>query len=270
MNARLFLHVVSMEARRALAYRASFWIRVVLTFAAEVALAWFLWRGVFDAAGAREIGGFTFESIVRYAVLAALVGKVIHGADLEGAIAQEIYDGSLSRYRVYPVSLFAFKYAQHVGHLMPNVLQLVLFGGLWLSAGSALGWSGIEPLGALGFVLALGLGNLLLFSIAWPVQGIAFWAENVWSLMVAVRFVTGLLGGLMVPLAVFPDAARPWLEALPFRYLYSFPVEVLTGTVTTADWARGTALTLAWILVLRGLGAWVWRRGSLSYGGAGM
>jgi ABC-2 type transport system permease protein len=270
VSPRLFLHVVSMEALRALAYRASFWIRVVLTFAAEVALAWFLWRGVFDASGAREIGGFTFESVVRYAVLAALVSRVLHGADLEGAIAQEIYDGSLSRYRVYPVSLFVFKYAQHVGHLMPTVVQLVLFGGLWLSAGSALGWSGVTLLGALGFVLALALGNLLLFTLAWPVQGVAFWAENVWSLMVAVRFVTGLLGGLMVPLTVFPDAARPWLEALPFRYLYSFPIEILTGTVTTQGWLLGTAATLGWIVALRLLGAWVWRRGSLSYSGAGM
>lgn len=270
MSPRLFLHVASMEARRALAYRASFWIRVVLTFGAEVGLAWFLWRGVLDASGATTIGGFTFEGVVRYAVLVALVSRVVHGSDLEGAIAQEIYDGSLSRYRVYPVSLFAFKYAQHLGHLAPSVVQLLLFGGLWLSAGTGLGWSGVSAAGVGGFVLALALGNLLLFTLAWPVQGVAFWAENVWSLMVAVRFVTGLLGGLMVPLSVFPDAARPWLDALPFRYLYSFPIEILTGSVTTAGWLQGTGVSVAWVLALRAVGAWVWRRGSLSYGGAGM
>jgi ABC-2 type transport system permease protein len=270
MNPRLFLHVASMEARRTLSYRANFWIQALLTFLAELGLAWFLWRGVFEASGATLVAGFTFEGLVRYSILVALVGRVVRGTDLEGAVAQEIYDGGLSRYRVYPVSHYAFKYAQHLGALLPVLVQLVLFGLAWILIQGEAGLEGITPLSALGFVVALAAANVLQFALAWPIQGVAFWAENVWSLMVALRFVSSILGGSLIPLAAFPAGALPWLEALPFRYLYSFPVEVLTGTVDAAGFARGLAVTLAWTLVLRWVGSKVWRRGDLSYSGAGM
>lgn len=271
MTPRLFLHVASLEARRSLTYRADFWIQAVLTFLAELALAWFLWRAVFDESGRALVGGLTFDEAVRYTVLTALLAKVVRGgAGLEGAIAQEIYDGSYSRYRIYPVSFFTFKYAQNLGTLAPALVQWVLFGGLWLGLCGTQGFAGLTPTGALMALVSVALANLLHFAIAWPLQGVAFWAENVWSLMVALRFVSGLLGGLLLPLSTFPDALRPLLDLLPFRYLFAFPVEVLTGRVDPGAWLLGTALTLGWWVVFRLVGAWVWGRGGLTYSGAGM
>jgi ABC-2 type transport system permease protein len=270
VSPRLFLHVMSMSARRSMSYRADFWIQALVTFGAELGLAWFLWRGVLEASGQVALAGLSFAALVRYSVLVALAGKVTRGGDLEGAIAQEIYDGSLSRYRVYPVSHFAFKYAQHLGTLVPALVQLTLFGTAWVLFQGDAGLEGITPLTFLGFVAALALANLLQFSMAWPIQGVAFWAENVWSLMVGLRFVSGILGGSMLPLAVFPDAAQPWLEALPFRYLYAFPVEVLTGQVGLQGLGVGLLVGASWTVVLRWVGAAVWRRGDRVYSGAGM
>lgn len=270
MRPALFLHVASMSARRSLSYRADFWIQAVLTFAAELGLAWFLWAGMLAASGAPTLGGMGFEELVRYAVLVALVGKVVRGTELEGAIAQEIYEGGLSRYRVYPVSFFAFKYAQHLGSLLPSVAQLLVFGAAWVLLRGEAGLEGITPATAAGCVLALAVGNLLQFTLAWPIQGVAFWAENVWSLMVALRFVGSLLGGALLPLGVWPEALRPWLEALPFRYLYAFPVEVLTGHVGGAALVQGLCVALGWTALLGWAGAAVWRRGDRIYSGAGM
>lgn len=270
MSPRLFLRVAGMEVRRTVTYRVDFWAQALLGFLAEWALAWFLWLGVFEASGAATVGGLTLAGAVRYTLLAALVGKVMRGTGLDGAIAQEIYDGSLSRYRVYPVSLYAFKYAQHAGTVVPGLLQLVLFGLAWLLLQGPGAFAGMTPLSALLALGSVALGNALLFAIIWPVQGVAFWAENVWSLLVALRFVAGLLGGQLLPLSVFPSALQPLLDVLPFRFLFAFPVEVLTGRVGVGDWALGMGLAALWLGAFRLLGAWVWRRGSLVYSGAGM
>jgi ABC-2 type transport system permease protein len=272
MSPRLFLHVMSLEVRRTLTYRADFWIQALLTFLAELALAWFLWRGVFDASGATTIGGLTFEGAVRYTVLVVLLGKLTYGGGTgqEGAIAQDIYDGSFSRYRVYPVSFYAFKYAQNLGRMLPAVVQTLLFGGVWLLLQGPGGFEGLSAGSVAQAFVAVALANLLQFAISWPIQGVAFWAENVWSLMVALRFVQGLLGGMLLPLSIFPSGVRPLLDLLPFRYLFSFPVEVLTGQVTGWAFVEGCALALGWWCVFRLVGAWVWRRGGLAYSGAGM
>lgn len=270
MTPRLFLHVAAQEVRRTLTFRFDFWFQATLTFLAEWALAWFLWRGVFDASGAAQVGGFTFEQAVRYTLLVALVGKLIRGSFLDAGIASEIYDGSLSRYLVYPVSTYGFKYAQHVGTLLPALLQLLLFGLVWRLAEGPAALSGMTAGGALKAVVSVALGNVLLFALAWPIQGVAFWAENVWSLMVALRFVGGLLGGMLLPLSLFPPGLGALLTWLPFRYLFAFPVEVLTGTVDTRGWLLGLLVLAAWTVVFRWLGAWVWRRGERVYAGAGM
>lgn len=270
MTPRLFLHVAAQEVRRTLTFRFDFWFQATLTFLAEWALAWFLWRGVFDASGAAQVGGFTFEQAVRYTLLVALVGRLIRGALLDSGIASEIYDGSMSRYLVYPVSTFGFKFAQHVGTLLPALLQLLLFGLVWRLVEGPAALDGMTALGVLKTVVCVALGNLLLFSIAWPIQGVAFWAENVWSLMVALRFVAGLLGGMLLPLSLFPPTVGALLPWLPFRYVFAFPVEVLTGTVDTGAWLLGLGVLSGWIVVFRRMGAWVWRRGERVYVGAGM
>ena len=272
MSPRLFVHVMSLEVRRSLTYRADFWIQALLTFLAELALAWFLWRGVFDASGSTTIGGLTFEEAVRYTVLVVLLGKLTYGGSTgqEGAVAQEIYDGSFSRYRVYPVSFYTFKYAQNLGRMLPATIQTLLFGGVWLLLRGTGGFQGITALSLVQAAVAVALANFLYFAISWPIQGVAFWAENVWSLMVALRFVQGLLGGMLLPLSVFPAGMRPLLDLLPFRYLFAFPVEVLTGEVSGWAFAQGCGLATAWWCVFRLVGVWVWRRGGLAYAGAGM
>jgi ABC-type uncharacterized transport system permease subunit len=271
VSPRLLLHVASLEARRSITYRADFWIQAVLVFLAELALAWFLWLGVFETSGSATIGGFTFAEAVRYTLLVALLAKVVRGGTgLEGAIAQELYDGSFSRYRIYPVSYYAFKYAQNLGSLVPALIQCVLFGGIWLTLQGGVGFDGITLAGAAMALVSVAVANMLHFAIAWPNQGVGFWAENVWSLMVALRFVGGLLGGVLLPLSTFPDVVRPVVEWLPFRFLFSFPIEVLTGAAGPAAWLQGTAVALGWWVVFRLVGVWVWARGGLTYSGAGM
>jgi len=117
---------------------------------------------------------------------------------------------------------------------------------------------------------AIVVANLLNFLITFPIQLIAFWADNVWSLMVMHRFASALLGGMLAPLAFFPESAQRALEALPFRYLFAFPVETLLGRVSPAEWAAGMAIAMGWCGVMAMIGRAVWRRGTLQYTGVGI
>src|SRR5207249_1877794 len=103
-----------------------------------------------------------------------------------------------------------------------------------------------------------------------PIQLVAFWAENCWSLLVAHRIVSSLLGGLLLPLALFPAWARPALNALPFRYMFGFPVDVLLGRVAPADYAVGMTVAVAWCGISAAVATGVWRRGTQQYTGVGM
>ncbi|MBI1849442.1 MAG: ABC-2 family transporter protein [Planctomycetes bacterium] len=270
MSPSLFFQIVSVEARKRMSYRVDFWINAVVGFFVQFGIAWFLWTAVYRESGAATIGGYTVNGMVLYFAAAQLLGRIARGLEMDGAISQDVYDGQLSRYLVYPAGFFRFKYAQQLGAMLPIAIQLVLCGAwvpLFIALPSDVHVTLATVAGALVAVLA---ANFLNFLATIPIQAVSFWADNVWSLMIAYRFLSALLGGQMVPLTVFPDWAKPVLTVLPFRFLYAFPVDTLLGRVSLLAWAGDMAILFAWCAVFGLLARVVWRRASLVYTGVGM
>lgn len=270
MRPRLFLQVVSVEARSQMSYRVDFWMNAVVSFIAQIALMYFLWQAVFHESGATRIHGYDLPGILLYYVLVILYGNIVRGPQLQGVISTDIYEGGLNRYLVFPTSYFAFKYAQNLGRLLPAIVQLVLFGLVYAVVIHVPDGVAITPWTVLMGLTSVAFANLLFFVMSYPIQAVAFWADNVWSLAVAMRFLTSLLGGLMIPLRMFPEWSQGPLHWLPFRFLYDFPANVTLGHVSTASWLEGLVLCLGWTAVLGLLGRVVWRRGDLQYSGVGI
>ena len=270
MTPRLFASTFGIEARRLMGYRADFWINAVLAFVVHVGIAWFLWRAVFDATGSHVIGGFTFEGMLLYSVLATLFAKLVRGQEFLSDVSQDIYEGDLSRYLVYPTSYFLFRYAQHLGNLVPALVQLGLFGATYpllfpLPPDLAIDGGTIARA-----AVTLVVGNALHYLLMLPIQMVSFWAENVWSLVVMMRMIATLAGGYLLPITLFPEWAERAALFSPFPYLYYFPVATFTGRVGLSEWAVGTGVALAWCGVLALVANAVWRRGRLTYSGVGM
>ncbi|MCA8920787.1 MAG: ABC-2 family transporter protein [Planctomycetes bacterium] len=270
MSPRLFLQVLSLEARNRLSYRAEFWLNALVGFGVEFAVVYFLWSSMFRESGKQEIGGFDLQGMVTYYLAVILLGKLVRTQRFEGGVSTDIYEGGLNRYLVFPAGYFPFKYAQHLGGLVPAVVQFLLFAlvvAFFLDVPPELRPS---PTSALMALAAIAVANLLYYLLDYAIQLVAFWADNVWSLDVAKWFVASLLGGFMVPLSVFPAWLVPWLEALPFRFFFDFPARVLLGQIEPAEWARGLVVALAWCGVLALVGRGVWRRGVEQYAGVGI
>ena len=270
MRPQLFWRVLSLEARKQMSYRGDFWSRAAVAFGVEMVVAWSLWRAVFTSSGQAELGGFTFDGMVLYYVMVLLVGKLVRGDERGLTLSRDIYEGSLSRYLVYPASYAGFKYAENLGALLPALVQLTLLGALALLVLPVPAEIAVTPASAAMALVAVLLANLLAFVLRFPVQGVAFWADNVWSLSNMVRFTSDLLGGLLLPLSLLPASGQEVLAWLPFQYLFYFPVATAIGRVSFGDWLQGLGVMAFWILAIAALGAWVWRRGGLTYAGVGI
>ena len=242
MSPRLFLRIASTQARLRMSYRADFWVQSVVVFAVEAGLVACLWSAVFGESQAATVGGYDRDGMILYSIAVILVSRLVRGNEFEGGLGQDVYDGGLTRYLLYPAPYLGFKYAQHVGSLVPLLGQCALFFAAFplLGAGDA----HVTVASAAAALLALAVAHCLHFLMVWTVQGVAFWADNVWSLLVALRVATGLLGGAMLPLSAFPPGARAVLEWLPFRHLFATPVEecVNRGLMITVGILLGQCL----------------------------
>ena len=268
MKPALMRDLFTAELRRRMFYRSDFWISAFSALTVRAGVAWFIVHAIFAESGQAGIAGYDLNGMLLYSLAALFASKLIQSTDLEQSIAQDVYEGGLTRYLLYPAPYGVVKYVQQLGALGPAIVQVLIFAA-WVPfvVGIPPGLTGGSFLMALG---AIAVANLLQFLIVFPIQLISFWADNVWSLMVMHRFVSSLLGGLYLPLALFPDAARRILEMLPFRYLFAFPVETMLGRVSPRDWAAGMALALAWCGVFAVISRLVWRRGTLQYTGVGI
>ncbi len=269
MRARLFLNVFTIEARKLMSYRADFWINTLVGSLANFVLVYILWSAIYLEPG-QIVAGYSFDGMVLYYVLAILLGRLVTGSGKPLDVGQEIYEGSLSRYLLFPAPYLSIKYAQRLGMMLPSLIQLaMLLGAYWIFLPRPAEVE-FKALAVLQGVVALCMANALYYSITVVLQLAAFWADNVWSLVIMMVFVSRLLGGAMVPLATFPDAWQPLLAALPFRYCFGFPIDTLMGRVPTHEWFFGMGVSLAWFGLMCVLGRAVWSRGMLRYSGVGI
>lgn len=268
MPKRWLFEVFRSEIRKVFAYRADFWIQYLFNIAAHIGVAYFLWKAIFEANGVTEMRGYSFTGLMLYYLLVPLISRIIFGSEL-GAIGREIYDGSLTRYLIYPVNFFQYKLMQYLAHSLIYFIQM----GVGLTAFVLLfGVPGDVNFSAISLLVipTLFLSALLNFTITLTLELFAFWADNVWTLLVMVRFSVGLLGGGMLPLAFFPEWGETILRKLPFVYLTAFPADLIMGKLSLIDWAQGSVITVIWTLIFAFAATRVWRAGSYKYTGVGI
>lgn len=70
-----------------------------------------------------------------------------------------------------------------------------------------------------------------------------------------------MFGGLVIPLPLFPEWAKPVLYALPFAGMLDLPSRVFTGDIPVSQAGWVIAHQLVWTFVLVALGRWLLARG---------
>ena len=270
MNLRLTLQLFTMEIRKAFAYRTDFWLSFVVSTFAQFTVAWFLWKSIFTYTGKGTIGTYSFSSLMFYYLLAPVISRTVFSGNF-GDIAGEIYQGTLTRYLIYPVSFFRYKLTVHCANAAILLSQLLLIIGVVVLfvPSFAAEYSISLPHIIQGVATTLAAAVLYFIFTSW-LQLVAFWADQVWSLTAIVRFIISLLGGSLIPVAMFPETMQPVLKLLPFAFFAHFPLQCFLGNVPLSQWIQGMGIMTLWGVCFGTVYAFVWHRGNLSYTGVGI
>ena len=258
--------VFAMEMRKILAYRADFWITFIGQTFIQLMIARALWQSIFEAQGTRVMEGYTLETMTLYYLMVPTGIRMLTGENI-GFISREIYDGTFNRYLIYPLSPFQYKGLTYLTHSFFYGLQLILLYVLYhLFYAGSLGQSGN---------LLLGVGLFMIAALAYMMMAIilelvSLWADNIWSLIVMLRFFTSFLGGGFIPLSFFPDWAQMMLRFTPFPYLISLPVRTIMGLTTLSEIAHAVGILLVWGIAFMMVVKLVWSKGQKSYTGVGI
>jgi ABC-2 type transport system permease protein len=171
-----------------------------------------LWRATFAGAGETKLGDLSLAQMIWY--LAIAEGVVMSRPPISSEVDQDVRSGSLSVQLLRPLAYPLAKLSASFGE------RLVRFG---LIAGTgcllALIFVGTIPFSLEGFGLFLIVLPiaLLLDTLGFLMVGLsAFWLEDTSGFTLIYSRMTMILGGMLVPLELFPDFAKPIVEWLPF------------------------------------------------------
>lgn len=269
MRPVLIWQIFTLELRKILSYRIDFWASFLGTVLVEFAMAYFLWNAVYEFREVKVLNGFSFPAMMLYYLLIPVISHITQ-AQVMHFISQEIYDGSLNRYLVYPLSFFGFKFIGHLAFGFVGILQLFLVMGLYLAFFDLPDDVSLSSISLMQCVFTAIIGSVLYFLMASCLEMVAFWAENIWSLLVMLKLSSKLLGGGLIPLTFFPDWSITILKFLPVYSFTALPVEVALGQTTGSEWFVSVGVAIIWIMFFSVLAGFIWRRGKLHYTGVGI
>lgn len=266
---RWLFSVMAMELRKILAYRSDFWVTFLGQVLIQIFIAQALWQAVFAANETEVMKGFTLSKITLYYVIVAVGSRILTGENI-GFVSREIYEGTFSRYLIYPLSAFQYKVTTYLTYSFFYSTQLILIYFIY-----RLGFTDSYP-GAsdilnlfIGTILFL-LSALVYVLMVMMVELLALWADNIWSLVVMLRFFSTFLGGGLLPLSFFPEWSQEFLGYLPFPYYLSLPARTILGETSFLEIGSGLGILAFWGLIFAGSVSLIWKIGQKHYTGVGV
>jgi ABC-2 type transport system permease protein len=183
-------------------------------------------------------------------------------------IEQRIRSGELSAYLLRPLNMAHHLLAHAIAyHLVQAVVTGIVIGGIALLVPGQ--QFDLHPLNLLLFTLAVSVGFLFEFLVQYIVGALAFWTTQVANIFGAVFYIKTLLGGFVVPMALFPPPLRDVLRWLPFQSSVALPVEILIGRMAPTQALLGIGVSAAWVVLMAFGATFIWRSGLRSYSAVG-
>ncbi len=245
-------------------YRASLMIWMI-GHVLEPLIYLVVWSAVSRSSGG-SVGGFTPADFSAYFIVMMLVNHVTYTWIIH-EYEHRIRQGALSFALLRPVHPIHADFVDNVSSKLITMPMILLAAGILVAAFRPAfhpsGWA------VAMFFPALLLAFSVRFLIEWTLALAAFWTTRVRALNQGYYVAALFLSGQMAPLMLLPQPVQLVATILPFRWMTSFPVELLLGRVTPGEAWAGLGAQAAWLALAVVLLRLVWRAGVRVYSAVG-
>jgi ABC-2 type transport system permease protein len=206
-----------------------------------------LWSAIYSGLANSSDTPFTRAGIITYAVFAMICRISMTMEDTE--ISARIRSGDIAMDMTKPVNFFIMNLSQTVGvtmfHWFTRVTPILLacFFAFDLEIS-------LEPVRMAASACAWVMGYFVFFLLNFAFALLAFWFVETFSFQLTKYALINLFSGAIIPVDFFPSGLRPFMEMLPFQYIFYTPTAVFTGHLAWPETVRLMSLQAVWIVIL--------------------
>jgi ABC-2 type transport system permease protein len=205
---------------------------------------------------AERLGGLTLAQMLWYLVVSESI--MLSGPRVAQVVDEDVRTGALAVQMVRPVSYPLYRLATTVGERAVRFTMNLAVGSLiaLLLVGSV----PVTPFGLAVFALSVPLAFVVDFLGNFLIGLFAFWLEDTSGLLLIYSRMTMILGGMLIPLELFPAWLRPVLQSLPFAQVVYGPSRMFVAP----DWQFLLLLVCRQMAAIAAFGLAVWLVWSLA------
>ena len=214
-----------------------------------------LWGKILGANG--DFAGFTKAQLTWYMAFTEGIG--LSFPRLQGTISEDVKTGNIAYRLNKPLHYLGQLLAEYLGETAVGLIITLSIAVLtaFILVGGLPDLTFPRLLGVSGAVL---LGALLSFCLSAALALSAFWVEDNGPFFWIYSKISFVLGGLFIPVEVYPGWLRSLAVFLPFRLVFAGAAR-LAVRFDAALYAATIAAQLAWLLPAAALAVLIFRRG---------
>jgi ABC-2 type transport system permease protein len=268
---RKYFKALKISLLKTFIYRYNYIISCLINIFSTVILIFF-WRSIYLFSG--NVGSYTLSSMLLYIFIANTVYELIDTSSIANTVSDDIRLGQLNIYLIRPFSYFSYQFAQICGTKVTRLpIMFFLYGGLGIFLSISLNGSGtsfsISAMTILFFAVFILFSFLFNFLFDYLLGTLGFWIENPYVVFFIKGEIAVFLCGLAIPIDLFPEFLKNFLEYLPFKYYVFFPYKILSGTVSFNECMWNLLLLMAWVGGISLLTYTVWKKSIKNYTATG-
>lgn len=220
-----YIAVLRMTLLQQLAYIYDFFIRTIFLILILFIFSK-LWLATYEVNGSAIIEGYSLQKMMWYLVITESIYMAL--PVIVDRIEKEVKNGEIAYFLNRPISYVGFQYGQYLGEAIlrmfiniavGTVLMFVLVGRIEFGFTSFIGF-------VLLSVLAISLNFVTVMCVCLS----SFWVEDIRGFFLIYQRLLMILGGMMVPLEIFPEWLEGLARILPFHTIINIPASYFVGT----------------------------------------
>ncbi|MBO0722949.1 MAG: ABC-2 family transporter protein [Blastocatellia bacterium] len=188
-----------------------------------------LWQVTYAETRVDQLDGLSLPQMLWYLSMTEAI--VLSTPRVAQEVDQDVRTGALTVQLIRPLSYPLYRFWVSLGERAVRFILNALVGSLiaWLFVGPI----SFNPAGLAIFALALLPAFALDFMGNFLIGLGAFWLEDTSGLTIIYSRLTMILGGMLIPIGLFPESLQPLLRLLPFVNIIGGPARLFVDP----DWA---------------------------------
>ena len=221
---RKYAFVVLLSARSNLVYMAEVLSRVVFLGLVLYIFSQ-LWHLVFKQCGAGRLGDLTLTQMIWYLTVTEAI--TLSAPRVAATVDLDVRSGALVTYLQRPLSYPLYSLAYNFGERAVRFALNLAVGSVVASC--LVGLPTLSWQGATFFAVAVPFAFVVDFLACFLIGLGAFWLEDTSGIFLIYSRINMILGGMLFPISLFPDALRRVVEWLPFAAITYGPAKLLVA-----------------------------------------